>query len=274
MSPVKTVAEALAAVQQAKAGAPAFCTNFFPVQPKMQAWIDHGELYVEHRDGAAFFFRKDRDFWHFYFCAPSVTALDRQLATDPAIKRERLAVDLIGNEITLAELLEIFESKGFRRYSRLFRLARVGQTAPGTTALDPGQVVIADQEDAPAIGDLLEASFDRFADQLPMSYELEAAIEARHVLAIKHERTIGAALFFETQGLTSTVRYWVVAQPFRSQSFGSRLIRHYFAAQNGVRRFILWVTANNDNAVQKYQHYGYRPDGLVDHVLVNEMIRP
>jgi GNAT superfamily N-acetyltransferase len=273
MSPVKTVAEALAAVQQAKAGAPAFCTNFFPVQPKMQAWIDHDELYSEHREGAAFFLKKDRDFWHFYFCAPSVLALERQLATAPAMNRERLVVDLVGNEPALAELLGIFDSNGFRRYSRLLRLARVGQTTI-PAAIDQEHVVFADKADAPAIQDLLEDSFDRYADQLPMSYELEAALAARQVLAIKREQAIGAALFFETQGLTSTVRYWVVAQPFRSQSFGSRLIRHYFAAQNGVRRFILWVTANNDNAVQKYQHYGYSPDGLVDHVLVNEMIRP
>jgi hypothetical protein len=51
-------------------------------------------------------------------------------------------------------------------------------------------------------------------------------------------------------------------------------LRHYFTAQSTVRRFVLWVTAANENAVLKYRHYGYNPDGLEDHVLVNKMIRP
>ena len=120
-------------------------------------------------------------------------------------------------------------------------------------------MLYADKTDCQAIINLLECSFDRYADQLPMLYEIEAAIEARQILAVKCEGTLAALLFFETQGFTSTIRYWVVAERFRSHRFGSALIRHYFAAQSAVRRFILWVTADNENAVLKYRHYGYAP---------------
>jgi GNAT superfamily N-acetyltransferase len=92
------------------------------------------------------------------------------------------------------------------------------------------------------------------------------------VLTIKADGSLAAILFLETQGFTSTVRYWVVADKFQSRGFGSALIRHYFAAQSAVRRFILWVTVDNENAVQKYRHYGYAPDGLIDHVLLNAEI--
>ena len=44
MKPVATVSEVFDAIQRAKAGAPDFCTNFFPVQKKVQDWIDHDEL--------------------------------------------------------------------------------------------------------------------------------------------------------------------------------------------------------------------------------------
>jgi GNAT superfamily N-acetyltransferase len=88
--------------------------------------------------------------------------------------------------------------------------------------------------------------------------------------ALRHY--LAAMLFFETQGFTSTVRYWVVSDKFQSRGFGSALMRHYFTLQSAVRRFILWVTIDNENALQKYRHYGYTPDGLVDHVLVNSLI--
>lgn len=274
MSPVTTVAQVFAAIQGVKAGASAFCTNFFPAQAKLQGWIAHGELLGDFHDRLAFFARKDRDFWHFYFCASDVATLQREITALPTLKTERVAVDLVGSEESLGDLVRVMESAGFRRQARLVRLARASQPAQPQSSPDGTEVLWAEQADRQAIIDLLESSFDRYADQLPMPYEIDTAIEARQILSVKREGTLAALLFFETQGFTSTVRYWVVAEQFRSHRFGSALIRHYFAAQSVVRRFILWVTADNENAVLKYRHYGYSPDGLVDHVLVNEMIRP
>jgi len=273
MAPVTTVAQVFDALQGAKAGASAFCTNFFPAHAKVQGWIDHGELLGELRDLSAFFLRKDRDFWHLYFCAANVAALQREVSAIPSLRTERVAVDLVGSEAVLGELLKVVESAGFQRYARLLRLARPNQSGQPQPSADGTEVLCADKTDCQAITDLLECAFDRYADQLPMLYEIEAAIEAHQILAVKCDRALAALLFFESQGFTSTIRYWAVAERFRSHRFGSALMRHYLAAQSAVRRFVLWVTADNENAVLKYRHYGYAPDGLVDHVLVNEMIR-
>ncbi len=348
MTAVHTVSHVLDASQQAKAGATAFCTNFFPAQGKLQACIEHKELFGEARAQSAFFFRKDRDFFHFFFSAASASVLQQELAALPELKSERLVTDVVGNEAALGDLIALLESGGFRRYRRLARLTRPAQPAQpqiagaepslpedtlkgghptpdtlkgghpipdtlkgghptsdtlkgghradpavrcppfsmsgvsSTVPIDAGahanpnslgsQVVWAELADSQAILDLLDRSFDHFADQIPLPYEIDAAIESRQVLAIKCEGALAALLFFETQGFTSTVRYWVVAPEFQSRGFGSALIRHYFTAQNAVRRFILWVTVDNENAVQKYRHYGYAPDGLVDHVLINSRI--
>jgi len=273
MAPVSTVAEVFDAIQGAKGGASAFCTNFFPAQGKLQAWIDHGELLGERRHQATFFLRQDRDFWHLYFCASSVAVLRQEITALAAVKTERVAVDLVGTEAGLGELLAVLEAAGFRRYARLVRLARPGQGFPPQASVDGAEVYCADESDGQAILNLLEASFDRYADQLPTLYEIEAAIAARQVLTVKSEGTLAALLFFETQGLTSTVRYWVVDPRFRSHRFGSAVMRHYLVTQNAVRRFILWVMADNENAVLKYRHYGYVPDGLTDWVIANKMTR-
>ena len=153
-------------------------------------------------------------------------------------------------------------------------MARPAQTGPPPVTAVDAPVVFAETSDKQAILDLLESSFDHYADQLPTLYEIEAALEAKQIFAIKCDGELAAILFFETQGFTSTVRYWVVAERFQSKRLGASLIRHYFATQSAVKRFILWVVATNENAVKKYQHYGYVADGLIDHVLANEMIRP
>ena len=127
--------------------------------------------------------------------------------------------------------------------------------------------------DAKAVLELLERAFDRFGEQLPAQYEIESAIQAQQVLVARRQGDIAGLLFFETQGFSSTLRFWAVATEHRALKVGSALMRHYFATQNAVKRFVLWVAADNVNAVQKYGHYGYKPDGLVDYVLVNQLVR-
>jgi hypothetical protein len=270
MTPIQTVSQVFDAIQQAKAGAPDFCTNFFPVQRKIQDWIDHGELIAEFRDDAVFFFRRDRDFYHCYFCASSVSALKRDVVAISELKSERVVMDLVGKEADLSSLIAFWESTGFRRFTRLYRMARVAQSPPAPAGESP--VVFASPGDAPAILALLERAFNRFGEQIPLLYEIEAAVQAQQILVAKHEGTLAGLLHFETQGVTSTLRFWAVADEFRALKFGSALIRQYFAVNSTVKRFNLWVAADNVNAVQKYGHYGYTPDGLVDYVLANELV--
>ncbi len=273
MTNVRTVDDVFAAIQKVKAAAPEFCTNFYPVQKKLQEWIVHGELASECHDSVAFFFRKDRDLQHFYFSAASVGALQNAIGNLTALRTERVVTDLVGSEASLKEVMDCLEQIGFRRYSHLQRMARTNQGSPAASNGADAPVVLAEASDQQAILSLLESSFDHYADQLPTPYEIEAAIEAKQIYAIKCDGELAAMLHFETQGFTSTIRYWVAAKRYQSKRLGASLIRHYFATQNAVKRFILWVMATNENAVKKYQHYGYVADGLIDHVLANEQIR-
>jgi GNAT superfamily N-acetyltransferase len=161
------------------------------------------------------------------------------------------------------------EQAGFRRYTRLQRLARIGR--PETGPEDPS-TGFAEKVDGPAVLGLIEHLFDRYGGQIPMPYEMESAIENRQVLAARHDGELTGMLFFETQGLASNVRFWAVAETFRARRVGSALMQHYFHIHSQVRRFTLWVNSDNENAITKYRHYGYAPDGLTDHVLANGMI--
>jgi hypothetical protein len=274
MTPITKAIEVFDAIQAVKSDAPAFCTNFYATERKVQSWIEHGELTGDVRDGAALFFRKDRDFWHFYFCASNPGALQQQLDSLSGMGTERMVVDLVGSETAVSELLSILEKAGFRRYSRLQRMARSHSAGLPAAANGDATVEYAHSGDRQAIADLLDSSFDRYADQLPVMHEIHAAIENRQMLVIKCEDAVAAVLFFETQGLTSTIRYWAVAERFRARRFGAALMRCYLQAHVAVRRFVLWVVSTNQNAVQKYQHYGYAADGLIDHVLANQFVRP
>ena len=272
ISQVHTVEEVLEGIQHAKAKATDFRTNFFPVQARIQAWVSHGELWRAARESATFFLRKDRDFWHFYFCAASPMALEREAATVAELKTERVVTDLVGRESELSDPVASLQSVGFREYARLRRLVRAGRA--GESPFATGDVLAdwAEESDCASLLRLIESAFDPYAEQLPTLYEVEAAVRQQQVLVVKYNREVAGSLFFETQGFASTVRFWVVAEEYRALRVGSALMSAYFNSQNTVRRFTLWVNACNTNAIQKYGHYGYAPDGLVDHVLANQTI--
>ena len=125
----------------------------------------------------------------------------RELNVLPSLKTERVAIDLVGSEASVGDLVSVLESVGFRQYARLIRLARASQPNQPQPSRDGTEVIWAQKTDHQAIMNLLETSFDRYADQLPMPYEIEAAIEAQQILAVRCEGALAALLFFETQGL-------------------------------------------------------------------------
>ncbi|MGO9008543.1 MAG: N-acetyltransferase family protein [Bryobacteraceae bacterium] len=259
-------------IQGAKAGAAGYCTNFFPVRGKLQTWISHGELLSNVREGATFFLRKERDFWRLYFCAASPTLLQKEAAALPELKKERVVTDVVGTEAGGGAVLDALKSVGFRPYARLQRMAGAGlrqASAPGTAEFEVG---CAAKADGPAILNLIEETFDPYADQLPSLDEVEAAADLGHILVARRAEEIGGALFFETQGVASSIRFWVVAERFRALRAGSALMLHYLKTQSAVKRFTLWVNAGNTNAIRKYEHFGYAPDGLIDRILATQMV--
>lgn len=272
MHPLHNFEDVMDAIQQAKAGAADFRTNFFPTQPKLESWVARRELWGIVRDGASFFFRKDRDFWHFYFCVGNLPLLRKEAALLSEMKYERVVADLIGSESANAEMYAALQSAGLRPYARLQRMSRAAWLEQSNVAPAGFEIVHASKADAPMILELIEGHFDRFSQQLPALCDLESAAEKHQILSAKLDGQIGALLFFETQGLASTIRFWLVDNNFRARRLGSALLLAYFATHNQVRRFTLWVNCNNEDAIRKYRHYGYASDGLLDQVLVSSMI--
>jgi GNAT superfamily N-acetyltransferase len=273
MSPVQTVGEVFDAVRRARAGAADFRTNFFTAAPKLQSWIDHNELFSEPHDHATFFFKKDRDFWHLYFCAADLPGLQQAMRSAPQLKTEPVVTDLVGMDAALGELSAALEAAGFKHYARLQRMSRAGQDGEAGHATDDS-AVYAGTDDGRRVLELIGNLFDRYAEQLPTPYEIESAVDNRQVLTVKRDGAMAGILFFETQGLASAVRFWAVAEKFRSSGIGSILMHRYLRAHSHVRRFTLWVNARNQDAIRKYEHFRYAPDGLVDRILVNGLIHP
>jgi ribosomal protein S18 acetylase RimI-like enzyme len=273
MKLVASVPEVVEVVNRVKAGATAFTSNLYPSPARYQAWIDHQELLVDDQEKAALFFRKDRHFLHFFFCAADQQSLAAALSALPQEEFGLLTTDVVGTMQTAELELQALLSRGFLFRTALLRLCRPAAET-GSLDLPPGlEIGFASAEEVPAALALLEELFDPLVYQVPVLYELAAAARARQILVVRRDSRVIALLFFETQGVTSTLRFWAVSPQARSTGLGSALLRRYLQLHPAVRRFVLWVDEANQNARDKYARFGYSPDGLMDHILISPGIR-
>jgi hypothetical protein len=243
-------------------------TNFYPSPDKLQRSLDRGQLFLRTIGDVLFVLRRDRDFVHLSYVTTSAADLAgavRELASGVS---EPIALDLIGKREQIEALAAPFQRAGFRAHCALHRMTRPGEASP--TAPDP-EVVFATEDDGAALSAMLEGALDRFSEQIPDEDEMRRAAGERKVLIIRSGPAIAGLLFFEATGQSSLLRHWLVDPTQRDRRVGARLMRRYFADCKDVRRFLLWVISDNDNAIDRYRHYGYQQDGLIDQVLIRRV---
>ena len=97
---------------------------------------------------------------------------------------------MVGSETALAYVIGAFEHAGFRRYGQLQRMARMAQSP--TSGSSGAEILYGESTDSGAVVNLLESSFNRYADQLPTAYEIGEALENRQILVTKSAGMLAA----------------------------------------------------------------------------------
>lgn len=253
-------------IQKIKRGATSFVTNAFLMPGRVAAWIEAGELSGVESEAGLSLLRRDADFHHLYYFAADREALKQVLAALPSETRGTVVCDLVGRRSDVAAVLPLFEEGGFRPYVSLYRMTRM--TPRHAEATDVSDVQCAGQGDVQALNQILNTAFDRYAEQIPPLAEIVAAVGNATILVVTRDATIAGFLYYETAGRTATVRYWYVAPAYRNQGIASRLMRAFFERCGKVARTILWVKADNDNAIVRYNHLGFVAEDLVDEVVL------
>jgi hypothetical protein len=246
-----------------RAGPPV--TNFYPSPDKLQRSIEHRTLYSVSIGNVLFILRRDRDFFHMSYVASRDADLASALGDLVGTIGEAMTVDVLGKREHVDDMAGVFGQVGFKSHRTLVRMTAKGPMEQ--PVLQP-EVELALSADGPALAHMLDVALDRFAEQIPDTSEMAAAAADNKVLLVRSGSTIAGLLYFEVTGQSSLLRHWLVDLAYREQRVGARLMRRYFAECTNVRRFLLWVISDNHNAIDRYRHYGYEQDGLVDQVLI------
>jgi GNAT superfamily N-acetyltransferase len=241
-------------------------TNLFAGREEVQFWIEQGALSWAEVCGSVLIHRQDRGFRRLYHIAPGAPELSAALAGLRQDRRGIVVADLVGLPADVDRTSGSYRGNGFREYTSLVRMSR----PPGHWGADGDSsgVVLAQDRDLTAIGSFLERVLDRFRDRIPGLDALRDAIARSTILIERSNAGVLGLLLFANTGMTSELRYWYVDPGHLNRGIGGRLFRRYLAGCTAINRFLVWVVDDNENAVFKYERYGYRRDLLVDRIMI------
>ena len=241
-----------------------FVTNFYWDDNKYPYWVAEGSLVFEQSCNCILIVHRNENFSNLFYIATSFTAFGELLNS---LRFEgKLVVDVVCKGEGTAEQ-EAFGNLGFEKYQHLYRMSHVGRIVGPDWMLDP-RAKYGEKNDVALVYNAMQKDFDPVAEQLPSLKELGDFADRKQLLVIKDGDNLCGFLIFEIRGVTWYLRYWYTSPDYRNKGIGAGLLRTSLIYGVDSKRQIFWVIADNENAIKRYEHYGFKRENMNDYVMI------
>lgn len=242
-----------------------FVTNFFWDERKHPYWVEAQSLFFGKTDHCYLLLHQNGEFSNLFYIATDMGAVAEAIG-QTALETDSV-IDIVSKKDGQEET-EILKGVGFEPYRQLFRMSHIGQLADNSWE-EPEGVTMGEDADAEQVYDALQQGFDPLCEQLPSMQEVRDYIQRRQLLVVREGRTLCGFLIYELSGQTSWyLRYWYTVPEYRNRKVGSRLLKAALLKGRDTRRQQLWVVSDNENAIRRYEHYGFKRETVTDHVMI------
>lgn len=151
----------------------------------------------------------------------------------------------------------------FNQVMTLQYMVRMG--APVYSAVS-ASVVIPANEQLEEIEEILKSNFNPIWERVPNSIELNEILSDDNIRIFFDGTDIQGVLVYENDTKSSHLRYWLTLPNARGKGVGSALMNAFFEKGASSTSQHLWVDINNQNAIKRYEHYGFKLNPRYDHI--------
>ena len=265
MQQVKSIEELRTLQAEVRAKRQGFLTNFYLDEVKHALWIEKGVCEFERVSDTLFVVKKSETFWNVFYCTTTMEELSSDLSEFKSRHLEAtMMFDIVGRDTQCVPLVKLFEEQGFTEATSLVRMTRMTESID---YVPDSSIRQAKTDEATIIHQLLRQFFNEKTEQIPFVEELEAYIKEGHVLVCEESGKLAGFLIYEINNTTNYLRYWFTQPDYRDKKVGSRLLRRFFEEGKNTKRQLFWVIRNNENAIKRYNHYGFAEENMYDFVM-------
>lgn len=241
-----------------------FVTNFYWDDNKHPYWLANGTLLYEQSDKGVLMVHQNESFLNLYYIATDYNVVSSMLQTIQF--NDDMVADIVCRGDGEKELVA-FKKMGFELYKSLYRMSHVGQIVQNDWIRD-SRVKSGAKSDAALVHQVLLRDFDPLCEQIPSISEVEDYAERGELSVIKDGDELCGFLIAEITGVTWYLRYWYTSPDYRNQGIGARLLRTSLINGITTKRQMFWVIADNENAIKRYEHYGFSKENMNDYVMI------
>lgn len=261
---VEQIRELIARVREKRLG---FITNFYLDDFKHNIWIKNNVFFFKWINDTLFFIKKNSTFYNVFYASTDLENLSKNIHIFQMQHKERVIVfDIVGRNEQCFSLVKMLQEQGFHETCLLVRMSRLTET---TNYLLDANVSSATENDVKSIYKLLHQYFEEKTEQIPFFEEIEEYAKQGHILVCREDDQLAGFLIYEINASTLYLRYWFTHPKFRDKKIGSRLLRRFFEEGKNTKRQLFWVIQNNENAIKRYHHYGFKEENMFDHIMIN-----
>ena len=242
-----------------------FVTNFFWDDQKHPYWVENGTLHYQKSEGCYLLLHNNGSFSNLFYIARNMEAVAN--AIQQSIFENDSVIDVVIKKDGKGEV-DVLKELGFETYKYLYRMSHIGLLADESWE-SSDDVIHANMADCQLVYDALQKDFDPICEQLPSLQEVKDYAQREQLLIIKDNDELCGFLIFEISGTTSWyLRYWYTSPEYRNQRVGARLLKTALVIGKDTKRQQLWVISENDNAIKRYEHYGFKKEPINDYVMI------
>ena len=241
-------------------------TNLFPDDRKIADWIARDAVAVVNGfDDCRLLVVREAGFDRVFYASKSLEAAAAACRTYADGQGSECVLDVVGPQTVQTDALRRFGDNGFGVRKSLTRMQRRVSEQELKLASD---VRPACENEAARIFAALHQYFDARSEQLPSIAEVGELCKSGASFVVEDRGEIVAFLLGELQGKKGLVRYWFTMPAGRGNGVGSAVMHAFFnhCQYKGATFQELWVLDDNENAVRRYLHYGFKFDRLKDTV--------
>lgn len=243
-----------------------FVSNFYPDEFRNNLWISKQQLMMEETEECVLLLFNEPSFSALYYVATTNAVLSVAISKFIADDDRCIVTDLVGMSEQVSPLMELFRDCGFEVRRSLTRMSCLG--VGDEFRQNTEKVRLAVRSDVTELHRLLMDYFDPLSEQLPSEEELDRYIENSGIYVYPIDDKIAGFIIFELTKASFYLRHWFTHPDYRNRGVGSDLYKKVMYQSGNIRRQMLWVVDDNENAIKRYEHYGYRMEKLHDKVMM------